>query len=97
LKPQYDEALSDFAFNFKLRRYIEGLPLDRRIHALFAQGQRTVLRFARIMHFAPAGSTADEVIAALLTVAHLVQGRGSHSSTFQLNVSTLGGLHASTF
>ncbi len=44
------------------------------MHALFARGQRTVLRFARVMHFAPAGSDPEEVLAALAGVAHLVQG-----------------------
>ena len=53
---------------------LDGLPLDRRIHALFARGQRTVLRFSRVMHFAPAGCDPKDVISALLPVAHLVQG-----------------------
>ena len=54
---------------------LESLPLAQRVHALFARGQRTVLRFARVMHFAPAGSDPEEVLAALAGVAHLVQGR----------------------
>ena len=33
-----------------------------------------MLRFQRVMHFAPAGSDPEEVIAALRGVAHLVQG-----------------------
>ena len=53
---------------------LESLPLAQRVHALFARGQRTVLRFARVMHFAPAGSDPEEVLAALAGVAHLVQG-----------------------
>ena len=53
---------------------LESLPLAQRVHALFARGQRTVLRFSRVMHFAPAGSDPEEVLAALAQVAHLVQG-----------------------
>ena len=53
---------------------LESLPLAQRVHALFAKGQRSVLRFQRVMHFAPAGSDPEEVIAALRGVAHLVQG-----------------------
>ena len=53
---------------------LESLPLAQRVHALFARGQRTVLRFSRVMHFAPAGSDPEEVLAALANVAHLVQG-----------------------
>ena len=53
---------------------LESLPLAQRVHALFARGQRTVLRFSRVMHFAPAGSDPEEVLAALAGVAHLVQG-----------------------
>ena len=84
MKLKRDKLLSNFAFNFNLRpstlggmpaeggglskAQLEGLPLDRRVHALFARGQRTVLRFSRIMHFAPAGADPEDVIAALLTV-----------------------------
>ena len=53
---------------------LESLPLAQRVHALFARGQKSVVRFARVMHFAPAGSDPEEVIAALRGVAHLVQG-----------------------
>ena len=119
---------------------LEGLPLDRRIHALFAHGravqvqpmkpmlkapvtqrlkqrhdelltillqfcfkfqlaplqhgQRTVLRFARIMHFAPAGSTPEEVVAALLTVAHLVQGRAVQVDSIKTRVERAHGFSA---
>jgi hypothetical protein len=58
LKRKCDKLLSNFAFNFNLRRYTMGLPVGRHIAATNANGA--------------------------------VHGRGLHSSTCQLNVSTFG-------
>tara|TARA_B110000977_G_scaffold26996_1_gene33890 strand:- start:12997 stop:14898 length:1902 start_codon:yes stop_codon:yes gene_type:complete len=68
-----DNTVSGFAGGLS-KAQLESLPLAQRVHALFAKGQRTVLRFSRVMHFAPTGSDPEEVIAALKGVAHLVQG-----------------------
>ena len=53
---------------------LDGLPLDRRVHALFARGQRGHMRFARVAHFAPPGTPPEETVAALRHVAHCVRG-----------------------
>lgn len=60
--------------NMLSKAQLDRLPLEPRIYALFARGQRTVMRFSRIMHIAPAGSRPEEVVEALKKVAHLVQG-----------------------
>ena len=74
MKLKCDEPLSDFAFSFNLRRYIQGL----------AVGMFSVAPPIAIITVAIVASIS---LSGVYGVAISAVGRGLHSSTFRLNLS----------
>ena len=99
LEAKYDEPLSNFAFNFNLRRYIKG-PCTMHVVAydgvyLRAVQTKTTINMlagsrADVQIYCTGAGTSELKLAgqtALYVVASTSGGRGFHSSTYQLNLS----------
>ena len=81
MNQQYDETPSNFAFNFNLRRYTEGGATGDAARTPTTKTVRTELRdmFVKRRHHAVVFVPCFEY--------DKLEGRGLHSSTFQLNLS----------
>ena len=86
-KLQYDATLSNFAFNFNLRRYTEVAEA-----AVVAVGILVVCSDGALAVVAPAPAPGAALLAAVAAAAFGAAGRGLHSSTSQLNLSALYGI-----
>jgi len=72
LQLQYDGPLSNFAFNFNLRRYAAGV-----------SGTLKIILKDKVLN-----KVANPAAAVVDVKLELVDGRGLHSSTSHLNIST---------
>ena len=62
---------------------LASLPLDRRIRALFAKGQKSCMKFSRIRQFVTEPIEPEQLIAVIQDSAHLVQGNWVAKSTLR--------------
>lgn len=62
---------------------LAALPLDRRIRALFAKGQKSVMKYSRIRQFVTEDIEPERLIEVIQDSAHLVQGNWVAKSTLR--------------
>jgi DNA-directed RNA polymerase-3 subunit RPC5 len=64
---------------------LAALPLERRIRALFAKGQKSCMRYSRIRQFISEAIDTEQLIRIIQDSAHLVQGNWVAKSTLRCN------------
>ena len=83
MKLKHDELLSNFALNFNLRPYV--LAIDNAAYELDPPFEPSTFKYSAVVPFE--STTVNVSAVSMMGGPVLVNGRGFHSSTSQLNLS----------